>query len=248
MRTHGRASLLRLTPGLALIALMAQVMLLGAAGAQVSEPMLLGGHQIKHDLQGQLLPWTSWIDALQREMQFYQTAPLDHGYPRFVTETFLDADWNPDPSRHDTIPAMQNGMGILSCLQFYQWRERRDPQTLATARAMGDYLLREALTPPTGRYPRFARSTGTRGQFPLSPDAGSQSDRPYEIEPDKGGIAGYALLQLSLATGEQEYLQQALHLARVLVANQIIGDSRRSPGPFVPITAVAPAGVSCPAI
>jgi hypothetical protein len=58
--------------------------------------------------------------------------------------------------------------------------------------SMGDYLVAETLTPGGGSYPRFTRSTGLRQQFPLAADCGSQSDRPYEIEPDKGGIAGYA--------------------------------------------------------
>lgn len=202
------------------------------ARAPAQEPVMLAGHLARFDAQGHLLPWTSWRDALQREMRFYQGAPKDHGYPRFVTQTFLEADWSPDPGRHDTIPAMQDGMGIISYLQYYQWRGRREPQYLATARAMGDYLLHEALTPPNGAYPRFVRSTGTRGQFPEAANSGTQADHPFEIEPDKGGIAGYALLKLFQATGERDYLHQALHLARVLVVNQIAGDRSHSPWPF----------------
>jgi hypothetical protein len=97
---------------------------------------------------------------------------------------------------------------------------------------MGDYLTRETLTPPVGSYASFTRSTGRRDQLPLSADSGSQSDRPYEIQPDKGGIAGYALWLLSEATGERRYLTQALHNARVLAANQREGDESRSPWPF----------------
>jgi hypothetical protein len=89
-----------------------------------------------------------------------------------------------------------------------------------------------ALTPAAGRYPRFTRSTGTRGQFPLAADAGSQADRPFEIEPDKGGIAGYALLLLFEASGERRYLEQGLHNARVLAASQQRGDGSHSPWPF----------------
>src|SRR6202012_6184731 len=103
---------------------------------------------------------------------------------------------------------------------------------LATARLMGDYLLREALTPNSGKYPSFTRSTGKRGQFPHPADCGSQSDRPYEIQPDKGGIAGFALLLLFEATGEARYLAQALQNARVLAANQQDGDAAHSPWPF----------------
>jgi hypothetical protein len=200
--------------------------------AQTEERPMIAGHVAHFDAAGHLLPWISWSTALEREMLFYQQCPSDRGYPRFVTETFLEGDWSRVPDRHDTIPATQNGMGILSYLKLYALRERRDAIYLDTARAMGDYLVREAHTPASGRYPRFTRSTGTRGQFPLAADAGSQGDHPYEIEPDKGGIAGYALVLLFEASGERKYLEQGLHNARVLAANQQPGDGSHSPWPF----------------
>jgi hypothetical protein len=97
---------------------------------------------------------------------------------------------------------------------------------------MGDYLVKETLTPASGRYPSFTRSTGKQDQFPQRADSGCQGDRPFEIEPDKGGIAGYALAQLSEASGERDYLEQALRNARVLAGNQEQGDATRSPWPF----------------
>jgi hypothetical protein len=92
--------------------------------------------------------------------------------------------------------------------------------------------VKETLTPNKGPYPKFTRSTGKRDQFPQPADCGAQADRPYEIEPDKGGIAGYALVLLSEASGERQYLEQALQNARVLAANQQDGDAARSPWPF----------------
>jgi hypothetical protein len=203
-----------------------------APAAQADERVKIAGHRARFDAAGRLLPWTSWSAALEREMHFYQQCPSDHGYPRFVTETFLESDWKPDPARHDTVPATQNGMGILSYLKLYALYGKRHAAYLRTARAMGDYLALEALTPAVGPYPHFTRSTGTRGQFPLAADAGSQADGPYEIEPDKGGIAGYALVLLFKATGQQKYLEQGLHNARVLAAAQQDGNGSRSPWPF----------------
>jgi hypothetical protein len=200
--------------------------------SQGTPPVRIGGHEARFDAHGHLLPWIAWNTALDREMHFYQQCPADHGYPRFVSVTFLDGHWNPLPDRSDTIPAMQDGMGILSYLKFYELRGKRDSAYLSTARAMGDYLLREALTPNEGKYPRFPRSTGIRGKFPQPPDGGTQDDHPYEIEPDKGGIAGFALVELFQATGEKKYLEQALHNARVLAANQLPGDAAHSPWPF----------------
>ena len=163
-------------------------------------------------------------------MDFYRTCPLDHGYPRFASETFLDAHWEPAGGRDDIIPATQNGLGIISYLKYAAWAEAGWP--LSTARQLGDYLINETLTPASGAYPSFTRSTGRRGRFPQSPDAGSQSDRPYEIEPDKGGIAGFALARLSRALGDGKYLGQALENARTLVRNQRPGDAHHSPWPF----------------
>jgi hypothetical protein len=199
---------------------------------QTHQPVNIAGHAARFDALDQLRPWTSWNDALDREMKFYRQCPADHGYPRFVLATFLDGDWTPIPDRTDTIPATQNGMGILSYLKFHEWRGGQDPWFLRTARAMGDYLVKESLTPNSGRYPAFTRSTGIRDQFPLAADCGSQADRPYEIEPDKGGIAGYALVLLAEAAGDSRYLEQGVQNARVLAANQTDGDASHSPWPF----------------
>ena len=201
---------------------------MGALFAQVS----IAGHRVAFDAAGHLAPWISLETAVDREMKFYETAPFDHGYPIFVTTTFLDGTWQPVAGRDDSIPATQNGMGIISYLKFYAWRGKRDPRVLDIAKSMGDYLIVENLTPDVGAYPRFTRSTGKRTQFPQSENAGSQSDRPYEIEPDKGGIAGYALVLLYRQTGERKYLAQALHNARLLAEHQRSGDAFRSPWPF----------------
>jgi len=194
--------------------------------------VIIAGHAASFDGSGKLRPWTSWNEALDLEMNFYRQCPVDNGYPRFVLATFLDGDWVPMPDRTDTIPATQNGMGILSYLKFYEMRGTQDAYLLQTACFMGDYLVRESLTPSSGLYPAFTRSTGKRDQFPLAADCGAQADRPYEIEPDKGGIAGYALVRLFEVTGERRYLEQGLQNARVLAATQRDGDDSRSPWPF----------------
>jgi hypothetical protein len=192
----------------------------------------LGNHEPRYDSRGILLPWTSWTDAIDREMNWYSRCPLEHGYPRFVFTTFMDGDYKPVLKRPDNIPSMQAGMGIISYLKYYRWKNMSAPKALEFARSMGDYLVKESLTPDTGKYPRFTRSTGWRDQFPLKPDCGSQADKPYEVEPDKGGIAGYALLLLYEATGGKPYLEQALQNGRVLVSNMQAGTADHSPWPF----------------
>jgi hypothetical protein len=200
--------------------------------AQKFVPLKIASHDAKYGDDARLLPWIAWNTALDREMSFYETALTEHGYPRFATVTFLDGNWEPLVEHLDTIPSTQNGMGIISYLKFYELRGKTNPKTLAIARKMGDYLIQEALTPDEGKYPRFTRSTGKRGLFPQPADSGTQADHPYEIEPDKGGIAGYALVLLYDATKEKKYLAQALQNARVLKANQRAGDATHSPWPF----------------
>lgn len=197
-----------------------------------AEPLQLGSHPARYAPDGSLLPWTSWSDALAREMAWYQRCPAEHGYPRFITETFLDGNYAPIASRTDIIPATQNGLGIISYLKYYRFTGRTHPEYLRTARLMADYLLREASTPDEGKYPRFPRSTGRRGAFPQPADCGTQDDRPFEIQPDKGGIVGFALLQLFDETKDDAYLKAARHIAQVLVANIGPGDAQHSPWPF----------------
>ena len=193
---------------------------------------MIGNHQAVYDAQGMLLPWTSWQDAIEREVNWYLNCPVEHGHPRFVYMTFMNGNYQPIANRPSFIPATQNGMGIISYLKYYTYKEKKDPRLLQMARYMGDYLVKEALTPDTGKYPLFSRSTGWREKFPQPPDCGSQNDKPYEIQPDKGGIAGYALLLLYKETKDDKYLRQALQNARVLVANMATGTATNSPWPF----------------
>ncbi len=201
-----------------------------ASGAQNAPG--IGNHTAVYDSQGILRPWTSWRDALEREMKYYAACPVEQGYPRFVTLTFLDSNYKPSAKRQDMIPAMQHGTGIISYLKYYAWTGRRDPQLVSVARAMGDYLIKEASTPDTGKYPRFPRSTGKAGKQPQPADCGCQADRPHEIEPDKGGLAGYALVLLYEETREQKYLDYAMHAAQCLAGNMQPGTRMRSPWPF----------------
>jgi len=203
-----------------------------APAEEPARPTRLGSHDAAYASDGSLRPWTSWTDALAREMAWYQRCPSDHGYPRFVTLTFMDGAFQPIAGRSDFIPATQDGLGIISYLKYYQFTGRSHPEFLRTARLMADFLLREAVTPNDGKYPRFPRSTGHRGVFPQPPDCGSQDDHPFEIQPDKGGLVGFALMELAGETGDQAYAEAARQIARRLVANMRTGDHDHSPWPF----------------
>jgi len=159
----------------------------------------LPGHVAHFDAAGHLLPWIL-VDhrALSARCSSTDSARQTMATPVFVTETFLEADWSLVPDRRDTIPAMQSGMGILSYLKLYALRGTDAMPCTSTRarRAMGDYLVREALTTRAGQVSALSLvSTGTRGTvFRWLPTPAHRADHPYEIEPDKGGIAGYALV------------------------------------------------------
>jgi len=58
----------------------------------MSAPTTIAGHVARFDRDGQLLPWTSWTAALEREMNFYQQCPLTHGYAHTdVIHNYVDA-------------------------------------------------------------------------------------------------------------------------------------------------------------
>ena len=198
----------------------------------LKQAVKIGKHQAIYDGHGVLLPWTFWEDALNREMQWYLKSPIENGYPNFIRMTFMDDHFQPDPKRSDCIPATQNGMGIISYLKYYDYTGRRNKKLLDQAKYMGDYLVNECNTPNEGKYPGFTRSTGISTKIPQPPDCGTQGDRPFEIQPDKGGIAGYALVLLYNETRDKKYLDQAVHNATVLLNNMDPGDSVTSPWSF----------------
>lgn len=207
-------------------------LVLGNVAEPEELPERVGFHEAKYDADGRLEPWTSLRDAVEREMTWYLAAPVNaHGYPSFVYITFMNDDHT--PYKTELIPATQNGMGILSYLKYWEFTGKSNPKVLEWARKMGDYLVRESLTPDEGAYPRFTRSTGINTDFPLK--SASQGDLTYGvnvIEPDKGGLAGYALLRLYEATEDSRYFEQARHNATCLVKNMRTGDETRAPWPF----------------
>jgi hypothetical protein len=216
-----------------LVVLAVVLSVVAAARSSAQElPKQIGFHEAVYDGSGKLLPWTPWEDAIGREMEWYLKCPVnDRGYPNFVVMTFMDDNYQ--VSRLDSIPATQNGTAILSYLKWWEFKGKSDPRILNWAWRMGDYLVRETLTPNKGAWPRFTRSTGYCMDFPLF--RSSQGDSRYGrnvIEPDKGGIAGYALVKLHDATGDKRFLKQALRNADALARNMRPADATRSPWPF----------------
>ena len=105
--------------------------------------MNIAGHALSLMRLGRLMPWTSWNAALDREMNFYQQCPLDHGYPRFVCETFLDGDWTPEPGSHRYHSGDSEWHGHPFVSQILRTARQAASRPGSTPRArMGDYLVK----------------------------------------------------------------------------------------------------------
>src|SRR5947209_8604066 len=92
--------------------------------------VMLGSHKAKYSDDGSLVPWISWEDAIRREMNWYARCPSEHGYPRFISMTFMDGAYQPIRKRPDCIPSTQNGMGIISYIKYFRHTDRRDTKSL----------------------------------------------------------------------------------------------------------------------
>src|SRR5271168_1703027 len=85
---------------------------------------VIGNHVAVYDASSALQPWAAWDDIIQREVNWYSHCPVEHGYPRFVYVTFMDGDYQADTNALSFIPAMQDGMGILSYLKYYTYKHK----------------------------------------------------------------------------------------------------------------------------
>src|SRR3974390_3242646 len=135
---------MRLVTIVSLAGMASAIGLFSEAPLRAENPMI-GNHRAVYDAGGLLVPWTTWADALEREMNWYQKCPVENGYPRFIYTTFRGGNYEPlkDAS---FIPAMQNGVGIISYLKYYDWSGKKNPNFIQFARYMGDYLVKESLT------------------------------------------------------------------------------------------------------
>jgi hypothetical protein len=114
------------------IALSLLVAILCGLSAMSASGQRIGNHPAIYDQRGLLLPWTSWADAVDREVNWYSKCPIEHGYPRFVYLTFMDGNYEAIANRTLLIPATQNGMGIISYLKYYAYKRKQDPRPLQT--------------------------------------------------------------------------------------------------------------------
>jgi len=74
-------------------------------------PAKIGWHDAVYDdnkKEPKLVPWTTWDNAIEREMNWYLNAPVnEQGYPSFVCITNIDENYQ--SRRNDNFPKPKNG-------------------------------------------------------------------------------------------------------------------------------------------
>ena len=189
-------------------------------------------HSPQYDSSGKL---TSWLideagpfdTIMSLQANWWLNAPLVDGWPAYLTAAVLDRDY---AQSNGALPGSASAMAIDAYLGYYAYSA--DARFLDMVKTIGDYTLQQALTPSTYEaYPSFPWPVGETGN--ITPDgSGVANNVAGEVMPDKGAMIGYALLKLYEATGDAQYLDEAVHIADVLAARAVTGTETQSPWPF----------------
>jgi hypothetical protein len=175
-----------------------------------NDTTILGFSHPRCDPEGNLLPPAAYPNGIQgaidASVAYYARTPnvyYSHGLPPFVWSTFTSG-WLPTST--DIIAGMQDRMGLLGYLKYYQRAVsgrggNNASAALQAAVFLGEYLTKWANTPPEGPWANVTRSTGVNLQWPLK--VACQGDLDFGIdciETDRLGLAGYALLKVGSST------------------------------------------------
>lgn len=178
------------------------------------------------DVDGKLLAWTEYDDLLRRVMGFIADCPTDRytGLPWYMQYAdFRYQNMSPKPWPHN--PAGLFAMGVEMLLRY--WPYTGDRRWFDLVRRPLDALIDQS-TPDSYAWPHVAfASADNSGLY-----RGGSEEGVDGIEPDKVAEAAVGYLRFFQLTGEERYLEEAVHSAQVLVAKIRPGDATRSPWPF----------------
>jgi hypothetical protein len=178
------------------------------------------------DEEGLLLPWTSYDEVVRTAMEFIATCPTDEvtGLPWYMQySNFRHENMSPSPWPHN--PAGLDGMMVETLLRY--WPYTGDRRWIELVRVPLDHLIDES-TPDSYLWPHVPyASADNTGRY-----RGASHDGRDGIEPDKVAQAAVGYLRFFQITGEERYLEEALHCADVLARTIRPGDEDHSPWPF----------------
>lgn len=169
---------------------------------------------------------------LQLNANWWKSAPSVNGWPIWCTGAVIDKNYNQSKG---AIPGSACFFAIESCLAYYIYTG--DSAFLNLAKKTGDYIVERDLTPKSFiAYPNFPYAVGATGSINPNgnghPDSFSKYNIVNHIQPDKGAMLGFALVQLFKTTDDSKYLDAAINIANCLAKNVILGNDSLSPWPM----------------
>jgi hypothetical protein len=203
----------------------------------VFHPILLDGHDA-------ILPWPRVDAPFDRVATLGWRAFVDmpdapNGKPPYFSASmfegasFAPAGWLQNPP----------GLAAMLIRSTVRWRAYSgDGAPLQKTRLFVDHVLVHGVTEESDAWSRVPYASANGGELEYrggddttyceKKDACGRGDGRGFLEPDKIGELGHALVVLFEATGEQRYLDTAIHFADELARHVHEGDAKHSPWPF----------------
>jgi len=189
--------------------------------------IFINSHEIVLDAEERLEPWTSYDRVIWLAMDFVKRCPVDrkNGLPWYLQYSCFWID-PLRPAMWPDNPACKFAAAVATLLRVYPYSG--DAALIDLTRSMLDWLW-EQRTPESYEWagvPYASAHPGTGIYF------GARADGEFVTEPDKVAQAGKAFIDFYRTTGEQRFLDAAVHIADELVKHMRAGDAAHSPWPF----------------
>ncbi len=169
---------------------------------------------------------------------------LDNGQRTYVTHALFSADPGRElyPPVDDAYPHHPGGLAAMmvdSALAMYTYTG--DPKALEPARTMLDFMLASGRSSATDDWALVPFACSNAHELSVHGATACRPDEPVYcgfadgdgvLEPDKVAELGVRFLRWYEHTGEQRWLEAALHAARALAKHVRAGDETHSPWPF----------------
>ena len=189
----------------------------------------LGYHEIRTDINGNMLPWysddpaTSYDFCIRKVWDFWQNIQTCCDSAKYY---MISRTWDPG-SADSGIGGDQFAMAMSSWSRLYAYSG--DTRLIDNMRYMADTYLQNGLSDSLAVWPNipYPCNMTQRAKY----DGDLISGIGY-TQPDKAGSFGAELLTLYKITLTQKYLDAAIAIANTLASHTSAGDSANSPMPF----------------
>lgn len=187
-------------------------------------------HPVRLDRNGNILPWyssnpgESYDTVISLVWNFWKNMEIDSNGLRYYMNHQV---WKPE---HDMrgLGGDQINMALSSWTLLYQYTGYQS--VVDNMKYLADEYLARSLSDAESVWPHLPYPYNTEihsGRY----DGDMRNGKGF-LQPDKAGNFGYELVNLYKITGEQNYLDAATRIAKVLADKIRPGDNEKSPLPF----------------